>query len=259
MRGHCLAWIRSVGRLGRLHLTCRLLPRPASPISFVFQSGVANLTAIIVCSSFAERMRLRSMLAFLLPWHFLVYCPVAHAVWARGGFLRDAGALDFAGGGVAHVCAGFSALAAALAVGPRAGFSAADMRPNNVVHPLIGAGLVWAGWLGFNGGSRLAADGRAGFAVVATHVAASACAVAWMLIEWRHRGRPSVLGIAKSAAAAVSPARPRPAPPHPAHPAHPDAAPPSPSAADSRLSARACVRACAPALGGKFDLRSPAC
>jgi Amt family ammonium transporter len=112
---------------------------------FVFQMGIANITAIIVCSSFAERMRFRSMLAFLLPWHLLVYCPVAHAVWAAGGFLRRAGSLDFAGGGVVHVCGGLSALAAALALGPRTGFAAADARPHSLVHTLVGACLVCAG------------------------------------------------------------------------------------------------------------------
>jgi ammonium transporter, Amt family len=172
-----------------------LAPHIPETVYMMFQLGFAVITAAIVCGSFAERMRFRSMLAFITLWHLLVYCPVAHSVWAKDGFLARAGCLDFAGGDVVHVCAGFSGLAASVAVGPRAGFGVEELRPHNVVYTLIGGSLIWVGWFGFNGGSALRADGRAGFAVLTTQISAATCALAWMATEWRHRGKPSVLGI----------------------------------------------------------------
>ena len=166
-------------------------------VFMMFQCTFAVITAAIVCGSFAERMKFQCMVIFIVVWHFLVYCVVAHWEWAPGGFLFDAGALDYAGGDVVHICAGMSGLAASIVVGPRQGFGVKDLKPHNVLYTMIGGSMLWVGWFGFNAGSAGAAAGAAGFAMMTTQIASGTCGVAWMLIEWVHRGHPSVLGIVR--------------------------------------------------------------
>ncbi|HEY3415793.1 MAG TPA: ammonium transporter, partial [Armatimonadota bacterium] len=146
---------------------------------------------------------------FLLLWATLVYDPLAHWVWGVGGMLRGLGALDFAGGLVVHISAGFTALVAALLLGKRRGYPGEPMPPHNLPLTVLGAGLLWFGWFGFNAGSALAANGLAAFAFVNTNTAAAAAVVAWMIVEWLHHGKPTVLGAASGAVAglvAITPA-----------------------------------------------------
>lgn len=159
-----------------------------------FQMTFAIITPALIIGAFAERMKFSSMLIFSLCWTVLVYVPVCHWVWG-GGFLQQMGALDFAGGIVVHITAGVAALVAAIVIGPRRGFPKVAMPPHNMTMTVIGAGLLWVGWFGFNGGSALAANGSAGMALLVTHVSASAGALTWMALEWRRFGKPSVLGV----------------------------------------------------------------
>jgi Amt family ammonium transporter len=165
------------------------------------------VTLAILPSVFAERVRLSSFLVFGLLWTTLVYDPLAHWVWG-GGWMAAMGALDFAGGMVVHISAGFSALAVALVIGKRRGFGDHAMEPSNIPLALIGAALLWFGWFGFNGGSALAANGLAANAIVVTNTAAAAGALTWMCASWYH-GRPSSLGVVSGAVAglgAITPA-----------------------------------------------------
>jgi Amt family ammonium transporter len=158
-----------------------------------FQMMFAIITPALITGAFVERVKFKTYLLFTLIWATLVYDPVAHWVWGTGGFLRSLGALDFAGGTVVHILAGFSALAFALVIGKRKGYGVAPMEPHNIPFTVLGAGLLWMGWFGFNGGSALAADGTAVNALVTTNTAAAAAALSWMLITWR-QNKPSVLG-----------------------------------------------------------------
>lgn len=160
----------------------------------MFQLTFAIITVALVVGSFAERLRFPALLGFTVLWFTLVYVPVAHWVWG-GGWLADIGVLDFAGGIVVHVTAGVAALVAAMVVGPRRGFQRTAMPPHNLTMTVTGAGMLWVGWFGFNGGSALAANGAAGMAILVTHMAAAAGALAWMLCEWLRYGKPSVLGL----------------------------------------------------------------
>jgi Amt family ammonium transporter len=146
-----------------------------------------------------ERIKFNSLLVFAALWFTLVYCPVAHWIWGSGGWLARLGALDFAGGTVVHVNAGISALALALVLGPRKGFAEKEtMEPNNIPFVILGAGLLWFGWFGFNAGSALSAGGLASSAFIATNTAAAAAGFTWMILGWIHR-RPSALGAATGA------------------------------------------------------------
>ncbi|MBN1440384.1 MAG: ammonium transporter [Anaerolineales bacterium] len=158
-----------------------------------FQMMFAVITPALITGAFVERVKWKTYLLFTLLWAALIYDPVAHWVWGTGGFLRTMGALDFAGGTVVHILAGFSALAFALVIGKRKGYGEAPMEPHNIPFTVLGAGLLWMGWFGFNGGSALAANGTAVSALVTTNTAAAAAALSWMLITWR-RNKPSVLG-----------------------------------------------------------------
>jgi len=158
-----------------------------------FQMMFAVITPALITGAFVERIKFKTYLLFTLIWATLVYDPVAHWVWGTGGILRTLGALDFAGGTVVHILAGFSALAFALVIGKRKGFGKAPMEPHNIPFTVLGAGLLWMGWFGFNGGSSLAANGLAVNALVTTNTAAAAAALSWMLITWR-QNKPSVLG-----------------------------------------------------------------
>jgi Amt family ammonium transporter len=176
----------------------------------VFQGMFAVITPALMLGAFAERMRFSAYLAFITAWVVLVYSPLAHMVWG-GGMIGPAGwgAIDFAGGLVVHMSSGFSALVAALYLGKRQGFRKEPMPPHNLPFTVIGAALLWVGWFGFNAGSELAADGVAGLAFITTNTATAAAVLGWMVIEWLHLGKPTVLGGATAAVAglvAITPA-----------------------------------------------------
>jgi Amt family ammonium transporter len=174
----------------------------------LFQMKFAIITPALITGAFVERMRFSSFIIFTLLWSTLVYDPVAHWVWGVGGWLRNLGALDFAGGTVIHITAGAAALAVALIIRPRKGYGRLAMEPGNVLLTLLGAILLWFGWFGFNGGSALAANGLAVHAIVTTNIAAAAAALMWMILSWR-RSRPSVIEVATGAVAglvAITPA-----------------------------------------------------
>ncbi len=162
-------------------------------VFFMFQMTFAIITPALIVGGFAERMKFSSMMVFSGLWALLVYVPVCHWIWG-GGWLASMGAMDFAGGIVIHVTAGVSALVAALVLGKRKGFPTVAMPPHNLPMVVTGAGMLWVGWFGFNGGSALAANGSAGMAILVTHISASAGALTWMIIEWIRFGKPSVLG-----------------------------------------------------------------
>ena len=163
-----------------------------------YQMMFAVITPALITGAFVERVRFKTFLVFTLLWATLVYDPVAHWVWGVGGILRTLGALDFAGGTVVHITAGFSALAFAMVLGHRKWFGKAPMEPANIPYTVLGAGLLWMGWFGFNGGSALGANGLAVNAVVTTNTAAAAAAITWMFLAWRDN-KPSVLGIVTGA------------------------------------------------------------
>ncbi|MDD5383129.1 MAG: ammonium transporter [Candidatus Margulisbacteria bacterium] len=164
----------------------------------MFQAAFAIVTPSLIVGAFVERIKFGAFLIFSALWATIVYDPVAHWVWGVGGWLRAMGALDFAGGTVVHVTAGFAALAMALVIGKRIGYGKDNMEPSNIPIVVLGAVLLWFGWFGFNGGSALAANGLAVSAFVVTNTAAAAAALVWMLLSWLHR-RPSVLGVATGA------------------------------------------------------------
>jgi len=174
----------------------------------VFQGAFAIIAPALIVGAFVERIRFSTFLFFSLLWTTIVYDPIAHWVWSSAGWLRGLGALDFAGGLVVHISAGFSALAIALVIGKRIGYGKDNMEPSNIPLVLLGAVLLWFGWFGFNGGSALAANDLAASAFVATNASAAAAAAVWMILSWMQR-RPSVLGVATGAIvglAAITPA-----------------------------------------------------
>jgi Amt family ammonium transporter len=174
-----------------------------------FQMMFAIITPALITGAFAERKRFKAFVIFSLLWATLVYDPLAHWVWGVGGWLRALGALDFAGGTVVHISSGISALVAAHVLGHRVGFGKEDMDPHDVTMTVLGAGLLWFGWFGFNAGSALAANGLAANALVVTNTAAAMGALTWLTVSWAHRGHPSVIGAAAGAVAglvAITPA-----------------------------------------------------
>ncbi len=178
-------------------------------LDVMFQMTFAIITPALMVGAFAERMKFSSMLVFMALWSLLVYAPIAHWVWGEGGWLINKGIIDFAGGTVVHINAGIAGLVAAIMLGKRAGFPQTMMSPHNLGLTLMGASILWVGWFGFNAGSALAADNKAGIAMLVTQVAAATGALGWMFIEWLHHGKPSVLGIASGAVAglvAITPA-----------------------------------------------------
>ena len=160
----------------------------------MFQMTFAIITPALIVGAFAERMRFSAMLLFSGLWLVLVYAPITHWVWG-GGWLGEMGLLDFAGGTVVHITAGVGALVAALVLGNRKGFPRQAMPPHNLTMTVTGAGMLWVGWFGFNGGSALAANGDAGMAMLVTHISAASGSLSWMMMEWTKHGKPSVLGI----------------------------------------------------------------
>ena len=164
---------------------------------FFFQLKFAAITPALIIGAFAERINFKALLIFIVVWATFIYAPVAHWVWGTGGWLKSLGALDFAGGTVVHITAGFSALAAAMAIGPR--INAGNGKPNNIPFVILGASLLWFGWFGFNAGSALAANGLAVSALVVTNLAAAAAGVSWMFCDWITKGKPSGVGLAVGA------------------------------------------------------------
>ena len=175
----------------------------------IFQMMFAVITPALITGAFAERFKFSTYLVFILVWSTLVYAPLAHWVWGVGGWIRNLGALDFAGGLVVHISSGVSALAAVMVVGKRKGHGHDYMPPHNMTMTLLGAAILWFGWFGFNGGSAIASGALATSAFVVTHIAAASATVSWIMIEWARRGKPTLLGAASGCVAglvAITPA-----------------------------------------------------
>jgi len=175
----------------------------------IFQMMFAVITPALITGAFAERMKFSSFLVFTLLWATLIYDPLAHWVWAVGGWVRNFGALDFAGGTVVHISSGFSALACAIVLRKRLGYGKENMSPHNLPMTVLGASMLWFGWFGFNAGSAVASGALATSAFVVTNTATATAALAWMVVEWMYRGKPTVLGAASGAVAglvAITPA-----------------------------------------------------
>ncbi|WP_445263622.1 ammonium transporter [Ramlibacter sp. PS4R-6] len=190
-------------------MASHIAPNIPESVYAMFQLTFAIITAALVVGSFVERMKFSAMLWFTGLWSLFVYAPIAHWVWEPGGWLAQLGALDFAGGSVVHINAGVSGLVCAYFLGPRRGYGREAFEPFNLGLTMAGAGLLWVGWFGFNAGSAVASDGRAGLAMAVTHIAAAAGAIAWMLAEWVVRSRPSLLGLCSGLVAglvAITPA-----------------------------------------------------
>lgn len=164
------------------------------PLFMLFQMTFAIITPALIIGGFAERMKFSAMMVFSAAWLLAVYVPITHWVWG-GGWLAQMGLYDFAGGTVVHITAGVAALVAAMVLGPRTGFGASALTPHNLTMTVCGAGMLWVGWFGFNGGSAMASSGDAAMAMLVTHLSASAGALTWMVIEWLRYGKPSALGI----------------------------------------------------------------
>ncbi|HEU6439657.1 MAG TPA: ammonium transporter [Terriglobales bacterium] len=173
---------------------------PASAFA-LFQMMFAIITPALIIGAFAERKRFKAFVLFALLWSLLVYSPVAHWVWGDGGWLRNMGLLDYAGGTVVHISSGVAALVAALVLGPRVRRESDRFEPHDVRLTVIGAGILWFGWFGFNGGSALAADGHAVNAVMVTNTAAGMGALTWLTMSWLHKGSPSIIGAVSGAIA----------------------------------------------------------
>jgi ammonium transporter, Amt family len=170
----------------------------------MYQAMFAVITPALITGAFAERMKFSSYLVFIILWSTLVYDPVAHWVWGTGGWLKAMGVLDFAGGIVVHLISGISALAAALLIGKRKGYLQEAMYPHNLPMTVLGTGLLWFGWFGFNAGSALSAGTLSTMAFVATHTSAVSATVIWVVIEWLHRGKPTMFGAATGSIAGLA-------------------------------------------------------
>ena len=179
-----------------------LAPTIPESLFMIYQMTFAVITVALVAGSVADRLRFSAFMLFCVLWLFIVYVPIAHWIWG-GGFLQAYGTIDFAGGLVVHLNAGVAGLVAALVIGRRRGYGHDNLAPFDLSLAVIGTGLLWVGWFGFNGGSALAANGRTAMAIVCTHLAASAGAATWMAIEWKTRGKPSVLGMISGAVAGL--------------------------------------------------------
>ncbi len=189
------AWIGDLSKvmmvgIGRETLAAGDIPES---LFMMFQMTFAIITPALIIGGFAERMKFSAMLLFSVIWLVVIYVPITHWVWG-GGWLGAMGLYDFAGGTVVHITAGVASLVAALVMGPRKGFPTTAMPPHNMTMTVTGAGMLWVGWFGFNGGSALAADGNAAMAVLVTHISAAAGAMTWTTIEWKRFGKPSALG-----------------------------------------------------------------
>ncbi len=201
-----MVFMKDAGKLTVSHLG----PTIPESVYMTFQMTFAIITPALIAGAFADRMKFSAMLWFMGLWSVLIYSPIAHMMWeSTTGFWATRGVLDFAGGTVVHINAGIAGLVCALVLGKRLGYGKETMAPHNLTLTLIGASLLWVGWFGFNAGSAVAADGRAGMAMFVTQFATAVAALAWMFTEWGVKGKPSVLGIASGAVAglvAITPA-----------------------------------------------------
>jgi Amt family ammonium transporter len=200
-----LGYLKEAGMVAVSHVA----PNIPESVYAMFQLTFFIITGALIVGALVERMRFSAMLLFIGMWSVVVYAPIAHWVWEPGGWLVQMGVLDFAGGAVVHINAGVSGLVCAYMLGARKGYGKEPFEPFNLGLTMVGAGLLWVGWFGFNAGSAVAADGRAGLAMAVTHIAASAGAISWMLGEWLMRGRPSLLGLCSGLVAglvAITPA-----------------------------------------------------
>jgi ammonium transporter, Amt family len=200
-----LGYLKEAGLVAVSHVA----PNIPESVYAMFQLTFAVITCALIVGALVERMRFSAMLFFISLWSIVVYAPIAHWVWEPGGWLAQLGVLDFAGGSVVHINAGVSGLVCAYMLGARKGYGKEPFEPFNLGLTMAGAGLLWVGWFGFNAGSAVASDGRAGLAMAVTHIAASAGAVTWMLGEWLVRTRPSLLGLCSGLVAglvAITPA-----------------------------------------------------
>jgi Amt family ammonium transporter len=170
----------------------------------MYQAMFAVITPALITGAFAERMKFSAYVVFILLWSTIVYDPVAHWVWGTGGWLKEMGTLDFAGGIVVHLISGISALAATFVIGKRKGYLQEAMYPHNLPMTVLGAGLLWFGWFGFNAGSALSAGGLSTMAFVATHTSAVSATVIWVVLEWIHRGKPTTFGAATGSIAGLA-------------------------------------------------------
>jgi Amt family ammonium transporter len=199
-------WLGTLGRAfmraTSMDATSVFAPTIPEMLFMFYQMTFAIITVALVAGSVADRMRFSAFVWFAGGWLMFVYVPIAHWVWG-GGFLARAGVLDFAGGTVVHLNAGVAGLVAACVLGKRYGYGTDNFAPHNLSLAVIGTGLLWVGWFGFNGGSALGANSRAAFAIIATHLAASTGALTWMFLEWWTRGKPSVLGMISGAIAGL--------------------------------------------------------
>jgi Amt family ammonium transporter len=203
------------GGFGRLFLSgmapggsASLAPTIPESVFMTFQMTFAIITPALIAGAFADRMKFSALLWFMGLWLIVVYAPIAHMVWG-GGLMGGMGVLDYAGGTVVHINAGVAGLVSAIVLGKRMGYGKTPFPPHNLVYSLIGASLLWVGWFGFNAGSAVAADARAGMAMAVTQIATAAAALGWMLAEWLTKGKPSVLGLISGAVAglvAITPA-----------------------------------------------------
>ena len=178
-------------------------------VFIMFQMTFAIITPALITGAFADRMKFSAMVVFMVLWSILVYSPIAHWVWSPLGWINALGAADFAGGTVVHINAGIAGLMCCLVLGKRVGYGHDNMAPHNLAYAVIGAGLLWVGWFGFNAGSAVGAGGRAGMAMLVTQIATGAATLGWLAAEWVSKGKPSVLGAASGAVAglvAITPA-----------------------------------------------------
>ena len=200
------AWLgtleRAFMRGTSMEATSTFAPTIPETLFMFYQMTFAIITVALVAGSIADRMRFSAFVWFAAGWLIFVYVPIAHWVWG-GGFLARAGVLDFAGGTVVHLNAGIAGLVACYVIGKRHGYGTENFAPYDLSMAVIGTGLLWVGWFGFNGGSALGANSRAAFAILATHLAASTGALTWMFLEWWTRGKPSVLGMISGAVAGL--------------------------------------------------------
>ncbi len=170
----------------------------------IYQAMFAVITPALITGAFAERMKFSAFLLFTLLWSTVVYNPVAHWIWGNGGWLRNMGVLDFAGGIVVHITSGISALAAAIIIGKRKGYMHEAIYPHNLPMTVLGAGILWFGWFGFNAGSALSSGALSAMTFVVTHISAVAATLIWVIIEWLHRGKPTMFGAATGAIAGLA-------------------------------------------------------
>lgn len=192
-------WLRGMS----LHSAHDLAPHIPEPLFCAYQLMFAIITPSLICGSIVDRMSYPPLLIFTCCWHVLVYCAVCHSVWHPGGFLYEAGNLDYAGGGVVHLSSGVSGMVFAFMLGPRQGFGMDRYEPHNILFSFIGACMLWVGWFGFNAGSAFAANENAAMAQLCSQLAAAASALSWLAVEWKLRGKPSVLGLISGAFAGL--------------------------------------------------------